>query len=237
MNKKQISITLGIMCFLLTIAICVQIRTTNLANSTVSQTLSDNELRDQVLKMKERYDNTYREIENAQKELEKIRLTATQNDKTAEAKEQELKENNMILGNTDVTGDGVEIVLEDAKASNTSLNLSAQLIHYSDIQLVVNELKNAGAEAIEVNGQRLVATSAITCEGNIIKINNERIGSPFTIRAIGSQELLYGGLSRIGSILDVIRDGGNTANITKVDDITIPKYSGVISYKYLKENK
>lgn len=237
MNKKQISITLGIMCFLLTIAICVQIRTTNLANSTVSQTLSDNELRDQVLKMKERYDNTYREIENAQKELEKIRLTATQNDKTAETKEQELKENNMILGNTDVTGDGVEIVLEDAKASNTSLNLSAQLIHYSDIQLVVNELKNAGAEAIEVNGQRLVATSAITCEGNIIKINNERIGSPFTIRAIGSQELLYGGLSRIGSILDVIRDGGNTANITKVDDITIPKYSGVISYKYLKENK
>ena len=237
MNKKQISITLGIMCFLLTIAICVQIRTTNLANSTVSQTLSDNELRDQVLKMKERYDNTYREMENAQKELEKIRLTATQNDKTAEAKEQELKENNMILGNTDVTGDGVEIVLEDAKASNTSLNLSAQLIHYSDIQLVVNELKNAGAEAIEVNGQRLVATSAITCEGNIIKINNERIGSPFTIRAIGSQELLYGGLSRIGSILDVIRDGGNTANITKVDDITIPKYSGVISYKYLKENK
>lgn len=237
MNKKQIAITLGTMCFLLTIAICVQVRTTNLANSTVSQTLSDNELRDQVLKMKERYDNTYREIENAQKELEKIRVTATQNDKTAEAKEQELMGNNMILGTTDVTGDGVEIILEDAKSSNSSLNLSSQLIHYSDIQLVVNELKNAGAEAIEVNGQRLVATSAITCEGNIIKINNERIGSPFTIRAIGSQELLYGGLSRIGSILDIIKDGGNTANITKVDDITIPKYSGVISYKYLKENK
>ena len=46
MKKKQIAITLGVMCLLLTIAICVQIRTMNSASSTVSQTLADNELRD-----------------------------------------------------------------------------------------------------------------------------------------------------------------------------------------------
>ena len=173
MNKKQIAITLGIMCLLLTIAICVQIRTMNSASSTVSQTLADNELRDQVLRMKERYDNAYRELESAQKNLEKVRQAATQNDSDAEAKEQELKENNMLLGRTDVTGEGVEILLEDAKDTANSLNPSEQIIHYDDIQLVINELKNAGAEAIEVNGQRLVSTSAITCEGNIIKINGE----------------------------------------------------------------
>ena len=65
-------ITLGVMCFLLTIAICVQLRTMSSASSTVSQTLSDNGLRDEVLKMKEKYDNAYRELEDAQKELEKI---------------------------------------------------------------------------------------------------------------------------------------------------------------------
>ena len=148
MTKKQIAITLGIMCFLLTIALCVQIKTMNSASSTVSQTLADNGLRDQVLRMKEKYDNAYRELENAQKELEEIRQAATQNDTTAEAKQQELKENNMLLGKTDVVGDGVEIILEDANVTNTgtSLNPSFQIIHYDDIQLVVNELKIAGAE-------------------------------------------------------------------------------------------
>lgn len=237
MKKKQIAITLGIMCFLLTIAICVQLRTMSAASSTVSQTLSDNGLRDEVLRMKEKYDNTYQELEDAQVELEKVRQTATQNDSAAEAKQQELKENNMILGNTDVVGDGVEILLQDATSADNILDINKAVIHYSDLILIVNELNNAGAEAIEINGQRIIGTSAITCEGNIIKINGEIIGSPFYIRAIGSQSLLYGALSRVGSYLDIIKDGGNIANITKVDNITIPKYSGIITSEYLKEDK
>ena len=237
MKKKQIAITLGLMCLLLTVAICVQIRTMNSASSTVSQTLSDNGLRDEVLRMKERYDNTYRELGNAQKELEEVRQSATQNDSSAEAKEQELKENNILLGRTDVAGEGVEVVLEDAATTSNSFSASDQIIHYSDIQLVANELKNAGAEAIEINGQRLVNTSSITCEGNIIKINGERIGSPFIIRAIGSKDRLYGALTRSGSIIDLIADYGNKAEVTKVDDMVISKYSGTINFEYLKEDK
>ena len=236
MNKKQVAITLGIMCFLLTIAICVQLKTMSSANSTVSQTLSDNELRDEVLRMKERYDNAYADLENAQKELEKVRQEATQDNGTAEAKEQELKENNMLLGNTDVTGEGVEVFLEDATTTDNNLNASLQIIHYDDLQWVINELKNAGAEAIEVNGQRIINTTAITCEGNIIKVTGERIGSPFTIKAIGSQSLLYGALERAGSWLDQIRNDGNTARVTRVDNITISRYTGVISYEYLHES-
>ena len=236
MNKKQIAITLGVMCFLLTIAICVQLRTMSSASSTVSQTLSDNGLRDEVLKMKSKYDEASKELEQKEKELEKIRQAATQNDTTSEAKEKELKQNNMILGNIDVVGNWVEIVLADATVKN-NLNPSLQIIHYDDLQLVVNELKNAGAEAIEINGQRLVNTSAITCEGNIIKINGERIGSPFYIKAIGSQSLLYGALTRAGSIIDWIKNDGNTAEVKKADNITISKYVGTISHDYIKESK
>lgn len=237
MNKKQVAITLGIMCFLLTIAICVQLKTMSSANSTVSQTLSDNELRDEVLRMKERYDNAYADLENAQKELEKVRQEATQDNGTAEAREQELKENNMLLGNTDVTGEGVEVFLEDATTTDNNLNASLQIIHFDDLQWVINELRNAGAEAIEVNGQRIINTTAITCEGNIIKVNGEKIGSPFTIKAIGSQNLLYGALERAGSWLDEIRNAGNTAEVKKLDNITIVKYSGIIDSEYLKEDK
>ena len=237
MKKKQVAITLGIMCFLLIIAICVQLKTMSSANSTVSQTLSDNELRDEVLRMKERYDNAFADLGNAQKELEKVRQEATQDNGTAEAKEQELKENNMLLGNTDVTGEGVEVFLEDATTTDNNLNASLQIIHFDDLQWVINELRNAGAEAIEVNGQRIINTTAITCEGNIIKVNGEKIGSPFTIKAIGSQNLLYGALERAGSWLDEIRNAGNTAEVKKLDNITIVKYSGIIDSEYLKEDK
>ena len=85
-------------------------------------------------------------------------------------------------------------------------------------------------------GQRIINTTAITCEGNIIKVNGERIGSPFTIKAIGSQSLLYGALERAGSWLDQIRNDGNTARVTRVDNITISRYTGVISYEYLHES-
>lgn len=237
MNKKQIAITLGIMCFLLTIAICIQIKTMDSANSTVSKTLSDNGLRDEVLKMKEKYDSTYFELEDAQKTLEEVRQLATQNDTTATAKEKELKENNILLGNTEVEGEGVEVILQDAPNTGSSLNPSYRIIHFNDIQRVVNELKNAGAEAIEVNEQRIVNTSAITCEGNIIKINGEKIGSPFIIKAIGEKYLLYSALERSGSYLDEIRYYGNTAKVTKSDNIRIKKYSGVLPNEYMKENK
>ena len=91
MKKRQVAITLGVMCFLLTVGLCVQIRTMNTAGSAVSQTLADNGLRDQVLKMVERYENSYKELEDAQKELEKVRQAATQNDSTSKAKQEELK--------------------------------------------------------------------------------------------------------------------------------------------------
>lgn len=238
MNKKQISITLGIMCFILTFAIVVQVKTMQNASSTASRTLSDNELRDNVLKWKEKYDNIAEELKKAEKMLEEVRQKATQNDTTSVAKEEELKKNNTLLGLTDVTGSGIIIELEDGKKEDSILTIetaNSKLIHNEDLLSLVNELRNAGAEAIEINGQRIINTSAITCEGTVIKINGERVGSPFTIKAIGSQALLYGQITRIGSYLDaMIEDGVIVKDVIKSDNITINKYNGAITFKYMK---
>ena len=67
-NKKIISIVLGIMCFLLTLGIFVQIRTVNSTNTTVSQNYEENNLRADVLKYKERYENRYKELEKAEQD-------------------------------------------------------------------------------------------------------------------------------------------------------------------------
>lgn len=241
MNKKQIAITLGIMCLILTCGIAIQIRTMNSASSTASRTLADNELRDNVLKWKEKYDNLSEELKKAEKNLEEVRQVATQNDTSSSAKEEELKKNNTLLGLTNVTGSGIVIELEDGKLDNSILtmdNPSSVLIHNDDLISLLNELRNAGAEAVEINGQRVVNSSAITCEGNIIKINGEKIGSPFTIKAIGSQALLYGQITREGSYLNLMADRGvNVKSVSQEENIYINKYNGTIGYKYMQTVK
>ena len=98
MKKNQVAITLGLVCIVLTIAIVVQMNTIKGTSSTVAQTLTEDGLRDEVLKAKEKYDNTFKELENAEKQLAKIREKATQNDNTAEEKAERIKKNNHLLG-------------------------------------------------------------------------------------------------------------------------------------------
>ena len=127
MNKKQIGITLGVMCLILTMAIAIQVRTMNNANSTASQTLADNELRDSVLKWKEKYDNVSNELKKAEKKLEQVRQQATQNDTTSIEKENELKKNNTLLGITNVKGEGIIIEMQDGTKDDSILSIMQQV--------------------------------------------------------------------------------------------------------------
>ena len=233
-NKKTISIILGIMCFALTLGICVQVRTIRSTNSTIGQNQEANELRDEILRYKERYDNRFKELEEAEQELEKQREAATQNNSELEEAQQKITAGNKITGMTEVTGPGVTITLSDGKGIATStLNPSQLIVHDLDVLSVVNELINAGAEAISINDQRWVSTTAISCRGNTIDINGERIGAPFVIKAIGLPEYLAG-LERVGGYLEYMKRDGVGVTLEKSNSITIPKYSSVINFEYLQ---
>lgn len=216
----------------------MQIRTVKESNSTVSNNYEENSLRAEVLKYKEKYDNKYKELEKAEKELEKQRQNATQNNSDLESKEEEIKQGNKILGLSEVTGNGLIITINDNQ--DISLNSwfadpNLLVVHDADLISVVNELKNAGAEAISINEQRLVTTSAIECDGNIIKVNGEKIGAPFTIKAIGLPEVLIN-VDRFGGYLDNLRETRYLkVSIEKATDkktITIPKYTGILKFQY-----
>ena len=205
MNKKQIAITLGIVCLILTMFVVIQIRTTNNANKVVSQTFTSNDLRNQVLKWKERYDTTYAELQSSEKKLEDVRQQASENTDGSDEKEAKLKKNNILIGLTDVTGEGVIVTLKDnntVTADSNILDPSMVIVHMPDILGVINELKNAGAEAISINDQRVVSTTSLTCEGNIININGEKISSPFVIKAIGSSIYMNSALTRAGGTIE-----------------------------------
>ncbi|MFR0822826.1 MAG: DUF881 domain-containing protein [Clostridia bacterium] len=242
MNRNKVAITLGLVCIVLTIAIVVQMNTIKGTSSTVAQTLTEDGLRDEVLKAKEKYDNTFKELENAEKELAKVREKATQNNNDSEEKAEQIKKNNRLLGLTNLEGEGIEITLkDDPNATRESISvlddISSHLVHDSDLRMIVNELKNAGAEAICINGQRVVSTTGIMCIGNVIKVNDEKVGSPFVIKAIGFPEMLTTALDRPGGFLEKLNLDGIVTSIKKSNKVQVPKYTGVISSKYMRTQK
>ena len=223
--KKIISIILGIMCLALTLGICVQVRTIKNTDSTISQNYEANNLRDEILKYKEKYDNKFKELEETEKQLETERENATKNNSELEEAEKKITEGNKITGMTEVTGAGVTITLSDGKGiSSSTLNPSQLIVHDIDVLSVVNELINAGAEAISINGQRWVLNTAISCRGNTIDINGERIGAPFVIKAIGLPEYLSG-LERVGGYLEYMKQDG--VNV-KLENQTILQYQNIL---------
>ena len=236
-SKKVISIVLGLMCFALTLGICVQLKTVKGSNTVISQNYEENNLRAEVLRYKEKYDNKYNELERAEDELEEERQKSTENNSYLEQKEEEIKQGNKVIGMTEVTGPGVIVTLSDSKKdASTALNVSDLLVHDADVLSVINELKNAGAEAISINEQRLVPTSSIVCGGNIIEINGEKVGAPFEIKAIGLPEQLAA-LSRPGGYLEILKKATVGVDLKKSNSITIPKYTGVITYKFVQNSK
>ena len=72
-NKTKIGIILGTMCILLSYGIVAQIKSTNNIGGGASTNANENELRDEVLRAKEKYDNLYKELEEAELKLEKER--------------------------------------------------------------------------------------------------------------------------------------------------------------------
>lgn len=238
MSKNKISLTLGIVCLVLTIAIVMQIKTINSANSTVSKSFTENSLRDDVLKWKEKYENISKEQEKVDEALKIVRKEATKDNQNSEEIEKSIRENNNLIGLTDIEGQGIVItVTDDPNATRETISyiddISNHLVHYFDLITIVNELKNAGAEAISINGQRIVSTTSINCIGNVIKINDEKVNSPFEIKAIGLSESLVS-LDRPGSYIERMRFAGIVVNIKKESKVEIPKYTGLISSKYMK---
>lgn len=228
MKKKGIGLTLGLMCFVLSFAVLIQIKTVEESDSEALKTYNEDQLRTQVLQWKDKYDETYKKLQDNEVILEEYRNAATREDEATEIINSELRQANAILGLSNVEGKGIILHLDD-----TSKDFVGEPI--SDIELlrVVNELRAAGAEAISINGQRILTNSEIRIiNSREMVINGESIVSPYTVKAIGNPENLESALKIKRGILEELRTFGIAAGIEVSDEITINKYNGVIQFKY-----
>ncbi len=221
---------------ILVIAICVQINTIKSSTQNVGTNLRDNSgLRDELLSIQGKYESLYEELEEKEKVLEETRQNAANNNESDSKNEEEIKNNQALLGLTDLSGQGLIIRLDENREIDTEevININGYLVHEEDLLYIVNELFNCGADAVSINDERVVSTTSILCDGNIIRVNGKMIGVPITIKAIGYPERLDGALTRPGGYLDVMANDGVVVTVERSENISIPKYDGVYAYEYL----
>lgn len=232
MKNSKVAILLGLMCFLLTIGIFIQVKTVSQSGTKAARTLSEKELRDSVLAMKEKYEKKFKILERKQKELNSLISGVSVNDSSSSELSEELDDINSQIGLTALQGEGIIIRIEDG-VEDSSIPTEKTVIHDSDLKAIVNDLCIAGAEAISINGQRIVSTTAITCIGNVIKINDEKIGNPFEIHAIGSKQMLDGGVSMNGRTLSAMKKAGIKVDVKRDDTVVVPRFDGIFTQDYI----
>lgn len=110
----------------------------------------------------------------------------------------ELQSANLAAGTQAVSGPALSVTLDDAPDSVQPEGVVDDLlvVHQQDIQSVVNVLWQSGAEAMTIQGQRVVSTTGIKCVGNTVVLHGIPYAPPYEIVAIGDQDLLEQGLAR-----------------------------------------
>ncbi|MBQ9376805.1 MAG: DUF881 domain-containing protein [Schwartzia sp.] len=138
-------------------------------------------------------------------------------------------------GMTPLEGPGVIVTIDDSKIkSKAGDNQNLYIIHDDDLLKVINELRAAGAEAISVNGQRLVATSEIRCAGPTLSVNNVRSAPPYEIRAIGDSATLENALKMRGGVMETLQVWGIQLEVRRTDKVAVPAYKGVAQFTYAR---
>ncbi|HJA50069.1 MAG TPA: DUF881 domain-containing protein [Candidatus Fusicatenibacter intestinipullorum] len=162
------------------------------------------------------------------KEIE--RLQANSSDDALETEVERLKE---FAGEVPLEGKGIQLILDDSKVTaQVGENPNLYIIHDDDLLRVINELRAAGAEAISINGERLVSTSEIRCAGPTLSVNNNRSAPPYVILAIGNPSNLASALKLRGGVLDTFKFWGIQAELTMPEVVKIPAFKGRRTFEY-----
>ncbi len=231
-GKITVTITIGIACLALSIVMFMQFKLVNETDITSIENMREEELRTELANWKEQYDEANEQYEQKSATLQEYKEKEESDAETENLVNAELANVNLILGKTDVEGEGITITLRDSSNDDGDL----LTITTDNLNTIINELKMAGAEAISVNEERIINMSDIAPinDKSLILINGQRVISPYVIKAIGDSTYLESTLVGKGGSIDELEKLGYDVAVEKSDKITINKYNKEIDSKYMQ---
>ena len=222
------SISILIVSIIFVSVLYIQFKTVENVNETEIETMGDEELREKISLWKSKYEETNDKLQENNSKINEYLDKIESNEEASEILDEELKKSQLILGTTDVVGEGVVITLTDTEDHP---------IKASDLIDLLNELRYAGAEAISINDVRIINTTDIVEVGNtLIMVGGQRLSSPYVVKAIGNQAYLSSILSLKNSgFIDKYNNSGKTVTLVASKKVEILKYNGETEIKYIKK--
>lgn len=226
---------IGIALFFLSMLLTAQMKTISNTEEVIAGK-REAQLADELLTLQQEYDALKDKYSASEKIVEEYKNNSSTNDALINSMKKEIENLSTLAGTTDLKGEGIIITLTDGTKNATEVD-SNSLVHDSDVLTVVNELKAAGAEAISVNDQRIISTSAIRCVGPVIQVNYQKVATPIVIKAIGNAQYLESAMNIKNGIVDLLKGtAGIGITVSRENEVTIPKYDGVLSFRTAVES-
>lgn len=231
-SKIAVAIVIGIMSFMMIYVILIQINIVKKYDGEEIELMRETELKETLATYKEKYEETTNELNSTVARIEEYKADEKSEEDAVALLEEEVNQANMLLGKTDVTGEGIIITIENTGGDSEN---EAMTVNTADLINLVNELRLAGAEAISINGERIVANSDIFDVGNFIYINGQRTTSPYEIKVIGDRKYLESALNIKGGYIDIYTLNGYNIKMESSENIVIGKYEGEMTLNYVKK--
>lgn len=221
---------IGIALFFLSMMLAAQMKSMSDTEELIAGK-RETQLADELVTLQRKYDDLKSKYDDSAKIVEEYQNNSSTNNTLIASMKDQIQALSAMSGVTDLKGEGIVITLNDGtKASDASVR-SDTLVHDSDLLTVVNELKAAGAEAISINGQRIIATSAIRCVGPVIQVNYQKVAAPFEIKAIGNAQYLESAMTIKNGVVDLLKEYGVSVTVSRQNNVEIPKYEGEQNFK------
>ncbi len=175
------------------------------------------------------------QLEYYESELRTIKESESKESAVIKSLNDDILKFRVVAGLEDVEGEGIQIIIEDPfeNIEYSAENGSVIMYNYDLILSMLNILNAAGAEAVSVNNQRIIAMTEIHLAGNNLNINNVPTAPPFVIKAIGNSDTLEASLNiRYGIVWEMRENYKLQVGIKKFENIMIEKYKNVIKFRY-----
>jgi len=222
LRVKSWQIGIGLICMLLAMLVIWQFRT----QERMRKWLPSSNV-DELATLLKNQEDTQKRLEG---EILTLRNQLHNYDRDAE-----LERLRAMAGLTVLEGPGVEILLDDKKDIARDEEPIFFIVHYDQLEGVVNELFAAGAEAMEINGERIVTTTGFSCVGTTILVDTKRMAPPYIIRAIGDPQTLENAIMiRGGYVEQQILQWGLEFQVKRVEIQKIHAYRGSLIFDYAR---
>jgi len=174
------------------------------------------------------------------------RLSASVKNPALEALRSRAKALEEPTGLTALEGPGMRVTLTDAPATlNSGDDVDASLlVHQQDIQAYVNALWAGGAEAVTLQGQRLISTTGIKCVGATVVLDGVPYSPPYVIEAIGDVQAMNDAINTSSATITYATYAQSSLDpsyqlgldIENVANVKAEAYAGPVSLRYAKAN-